>query len=293
MSQLSMFKISRISNVKIDVCQKERLIKPIFKDQFDKDDDFLKNQINQINESNHQKNINNFKNSEFPTNHSNPEELKTNEKYEPEHFEIAIKISSEQNKDQLKFGRKRARSGLERKHNKFTDDNLRRKCKHIVLSSIMDFINEKLYILYKGNLGQGINIKKLLTLNYNQKSNVIVQYNKDFLNKTLGDIFSEDISSRFTNFPKEHNKNLIEILRKESDESKRNYFNKLFNLTFLQSLEHFRGSETINELIGLKKYNEIINKFEFDNDYITCLNYYIHNFEIIINNKKSRNRKKL
>ena len=292
MSQLSLFKITEKINKDISVCKKECLIKPIFKDQFEKNDDFLNNQIHQISESNHLKNINNFKNTEIPTNQSNSEELKTDEKNNLEIHEIEIDISNESKKSQSQLGRKKARNGSEGKHNKFSDDNLRRKIKHIILSNIMDFINEKIYIMYNGNIGQGINTKKLLTLNHIQKSNVIVQYNKEFLNKTLGDIFSENISTRFTNFPKEHNKNLIENLKSELDESKRNYFNKLFNLTFLQGLKHFRESETINELIGLKKFNELIKKFEFDEDYTKCLDYYIHNFETIINNKKSRNKKK-
>ena len=134
--------------------------------------------------------------------------------------------------------------------------------------------------------------KQILMLNKNQKSNATITFNQQFLHKKLGDIFSDDISIKFTNYNKKHNKEVIEELMNEKNVFIRDFFRKLFNITFLQGLKHFRESETINELIGLKKFNELIKKFEFDEDYTKCLDYYIHNFETIINNKKSRNKKK-
>ena len=56
------------------------------------------------------------------------------------------------------------------KHDKFTDDNLRKKCKHLVLDSVMEFINKKIYSLYNGNIGNNIYRKEILTLNKSQKS---------------------------------------------------------------------------------------------------------------------------
>ena len=201
--------------------------------------------------------------------------------------EIQIKDSKN------RLGRKKKRNGIEGKHNKFSDDNIRRKCKHIVLYNAMDFINIKISESYNGNIGQGIFLKKLLMLNHEQKSNSNVKYNQDFLEKKLGEIFSENISTRYTSFPADHNKNLINNLINEKDDNKRNYFTNLFNITFIECLKHFRGSETIDELNGLKGYNEAINEFAKDNEnYKECLKYYINNFENIINNKKSRIRTK-
>jgi len=197
-------------------------------------------------------------------------------------------------KGQKRFGRKRLSLGYEGRHNKFADDNLRRKVKHIVLDQLFEFINNKISFLYNGHIGHGISIKKLLTINHKPKANTIVKYNKEFLEKTLKDIFSENISSRYTNYMKEHNKNLIENLLNENDDSKRKYFTNLFSLTFLESLEHFRGTKFYEELSGLKGVNEIINQYDNDDepDYKTCLLYYINKFEEIINNKKSRKPRK-
>ena len=37
-------------------------------------------------------------------------------------------------------------------HNKFSADNLRRECKHLVIESIMKFVNQRIYKAYDGIL---------------------------------------------------------------------------------------------------------------------------------------------
>ena len=68
----------------------------------------------------------------------------------------------------------------------------------------------------------------------------------------------------------------------EKDEEKRIYFNKLFNLTFIQWLNHFIGKANISELDGLKQFKEtkkeIIKKYP-DEDF------YINNYEDLVNKK--------
>ena len=122
------------------------------------------------------------------------------------------------------IGRKRKSDKTKGDHNKFFDDNLRRKCKYIILSSLMEFINAKIKSIYNGDIGNYIYKKELLTLNKNQISDASIDFNKNFLNRTLGDIFSNTISSRFTNYLPFHNKNLIERLVNEGDEEKKNIF---------------------------------------------------------------------
>jgi hypothetical protein len=124
-----------------------------------------------------------------------------------------------------KRGRPKAGNN-ESTHTRFSDDNLRRKVKHIVLQNTMNFINEKIREIY-GNIGSGIFIKKLLIINQRQKTNATILFNKEFLNKTLGEIFSEDISSRYTNNRKDHNKILIEKLMEDKDEAKKKLFSKI------------------------------------------------------------------
>ena len=54
--------------------------------------------------------------------------------------------------------RERIKSG---KHSKYSDDNIRRTCKHIILTNLRDFINKKISEKYNNNIGNGIFIKKL------------------------------------------------------------------------------------------------------------------------------------
>ena len=204
----------------------------------------------------------------------------------------------EKNKnEQKKCGRKRTRTSEKSAHTKYSDDNIRRKCKHLVLKSLLEFINEKIYKMYNGNIGNGIFRKELQTMNQSQKSDATINFNQNFIQKKIGDIFGEKISGRFTNYSENHNKILIEKLMNEKDEDKKEYFNKLFNLNFLQCLRHFIGVCTIDELEGLKSFDQIKNELliRYPNDgmeYIEHLDYYLKNFEEIIYKKKARKPRK-
>jgi hypothetical protein len=189
------------------------------------------------------------------------------------------------------IGKKRGRNSSGER-NKFSDDNLRRKVKHLVLSDTMKFINNKINEFYEGNIGNGLFRKKLLIINQKQKANAKVQFNQEFLDKKLGDIFSENISTRFIKYPLNHNKQVITDLKNETDDNKRIYFNNLFNISFLECLKHFRGDIVINELIGLSGMKNVEETYKGNNEFLETLKYYIMNYEYIIKHKKKRNRKK-
>ena len=77
------------------------------------------------------------------------------------------------------------------------------------------------------------------------------------MNKTLKNIFSQDISERFCKFSLDHNKNVIKSLTEEEDEIKRNYFINLFNLTFRDCLMNLNGDKKFEELEGFKNLTNI------------------------------------
>ena len=209
------------------------------------------------------------------------------------------------NKEEKKRGRKRKRENnddnenIEDKkgHNKFSDDNLRKKCKNIILKYALEFINKKIKEKYKNNIGHGKFKKELKILTQEKKVKSTVDFDKSFLSKTLKDIFSDDISARFYNFSKDYNKELIKSLLLDKDEKKKQYFIKLFNITFNDCLKYFREDEdafNIEELNGFKKISLIKDEFikKHGNDYVEMLIHYLNNFEEIINNKKGRNRRR-
>ena len=140
------------------------------------------------------------------------------------------------NKEEKKRGRKRKRENnndnenivVNKGHNKFSDDNLRKKCKNMILKYALQFINEKIKEKYKNNIGLGKFKKELKVLTQEKKVKSTVDFDKSFLTKTLKDIFSDDISARFYNFSKDYNKKLIISLIQDKDEERKQYFIKLF-----------------------------------------------------------------
>lgn len=194
-------------------------------------------------------------------------------------------------KNKLKFGRKKKDSLETGKHNKYSGDNLFRKCKGIILNSLLVLINKIIAENYKDDPNYDKNTKKLLKINHRQIINSDVQFNKEFINKKIGDIFSDDITLRCRRYNIKHNEILIQSLINERDENKRILFRKIFNLTFLDCLNHFRGTKIIKELNGLKEYDEVCKSFEEDEDYLYSFKYYIDNYEKIMENKKWRKKK--
>ena len=207
---------------------------------------------------------------------------------------------SEDIKLKKKRGRKRKSPKIEKKepHNKYSDDNIIKKCKHLVLKYTLEFINNKIKKVYNGNIENGPLKKELQIINNSQKSNSHAEFNKNFIKKKLGEIFSENISGKYKkNYPHNHNKLLIEELMNEKDENKQSFFNKLFNLNFIQCLDHFIGKKYIKELNGLQYFEQIkdniLNKYKEDgNTYIKYLDYYLKNFEKIVNIKEPRKSRK-
>ena len=172
--------------------------------------------------------------------------------------------------------------------NKFKDAIIRIACNHKVLKSILDLINNKIKELYNNNIGQGFLLKQLLPL---EKMESNIKYNKELLNKTIKDIFSGNIYGKITKLPKDYNKKLIQNLLNEKDVIIKDYFNNLFNLTFIQCLEHYRGTKLYDELNGMRLFEEEESN-KLDEDLYQHLKYYFDNYEIIINNKKSRKSRK-
>ena len=74
-------------------------------------------------------------------------------------------------------------------HNKYIFDNMLRKTKGMIIKVVFNFINKKIMAIYDDNIGQGNIIKKLFMINQAQVSNANIDFNKVFLEKTLGEIF--------------------------------------------------------------------------------------------------------
>ena len=200
-------------------------------------------------------------------------------------------------KTKIKHDKNENEESEQKIHSKFSNDNLTKKCKNIVLKSALESINKKIEEKYKNNIGFGKFNKKLQILNQENKVKSTAKDDKLFLHKTLKEIFSDNISSRLYNYSENHNKVIIESLINDEDEEKRIYFNNLFNITFLEYLNYFISSETCNLnnnsiLYEFKDFSFIKDSLIQINgeDYVNALIEYLKNFEKIINKKRSRNR---
>ena len=192
--------------------------------------------------------------------------------------------------EQRILGRKRKNSNEVGNHGKESGDNIIRKIKSCLLNYLRIFINFFIYGIYHGNTGEGKYKKEILKINQEQIIND--KNNKKFIKKTLKEIFSYKLSGKYSNFDCEHNKKIIEILLNESDNKKKEEFQNLFGLTFLDCLNHFSGIKLLPILKGMKSLKDFCKKFENEQTYLDSLKDYCLNFEQIIMNKKSRNRTK-
>ena len=169
-------------------------------------------------------------------------------------------------------------------HNKYSNDNMQRKIKHLIIKNTQDLIN---YNISEKDFSS----PKLLTLNQEQIFNSKVEFNKAFLQKTLKDIFSENISNRYHK-PSDYNKTLIDNLINSGKEENKIFFKKLFDVKFIECLEHFRKSKEIEVLKGLTLFDDLINykkdkNFE-DKAYVKGIRQLLMNYETIIGQKKEK-----
>ena len=166
---------------------------------------------------------------------------------------------------------------------------LSRKCKSILLDKLRDFINQKIKEIYNNDIGEGLYKKQLIRRTGFIREFLYVK-NKKLMTKTLLELFSMNNNNIYTHdsIIKEWNKKIIEELLSEKDDDKRYYFENLFNLYFLECIEHFINKRTIDELQGLKTFNEIKNdKDELEKLYINLDNEkdkeYLNNMENCFN----------
>ena len=174
--------------------------------------------------------------------------------------------------------------------NEYNPDKILRKIRTMSLRTVIIFINEMIKIIYNNDIRKSILIRQFLEINKKELSHSSVDFDKKFLYKELKEILSENISEKYSNFPPDKNKRLVEELI--TSENGGPYFQKLFELTFLDCLEHIRGTKKFSELMGLMDKDAMLNyeEFKIDKDHIQTYEFYIYEYENIIKRKKSRNR---
>ena len=178
------------------------------------------------------------------------------------------------------------------KNNNYSQDNLLRRAKTIIFDSILEYDNYMISELYNHNLGNGINKKILLKNNHSQIRCIGKIFNEKLLKKPQREIFSEEITKRYSSFPLDHNKQLINRLLNEEDVIKREKFKKIFDKTLSQCIEHIIGKKTYKELEGLEIiYENEMRELNEEEEYKDKLRQIFKNYEKIFNEKKPRKKK--
>ena len=177
----------------------------------------------------------------------------------------------------------------QKKHTKFSEDNLQRKCISIIINNGLKFINKKIKKIYNGNIGNGINCKQLVSIQL-KPNYFTIDFTKNLLHKTLGEIFSDNISIKYTNYLANYNILMIKKLLNEKDQDKRIYLEKLFSITFLQCVKKFAGIYNSEELDGFITFNEYKDKLNQDPEYIKAFQDYLINFEENMKRKKLKEK---
>ena len=148
-------------------------------------------------------------------------------------------------------------------------DCLRRKLKHFVLEFFREFINKK---ISKEN-----EIKKI---EYSIINNIKIADEKIFMDKSLGDIFSNKVSERYK-------KNIIANLRYLSDDLK-----NILEIKFIDCLENFIGKNINEYLTDMKTFKDIkLTKENNTKEYKENLEYYALHYRELVLQSNPRNVK--
>ena len=98
---------------------------------------------------------------------------------------------------------------------------------------------------------------KIQKIEYEQIKNIRIEFEKVFMYKTLGEIFSSSISERYfkTKDRKNYNKNIINKLRLLNQNLK-----DIFDITFLDCLNHFidkKKNEKLDKMVLLENIDNL------------------------------------
>ena len=225
----------------------------------------------------------------------------------------------EEEKNKKNLGRKRRDDNEVHDHNKHSKDNILQKLKTHIQKFLLQFINaflkknldknaiiiyvEKTKTKEKGK-GKEMEEEKEIIKRVDYKAYVNKTSKSDnlkFLDMPIKTFLSQDISPKFSTFPKKANKIIIdEILRNNKSE----VINFIFNLKLSDWLDVFLKKKEFSDFEGFKlnftidmkdrveELLKIIYSSEKDKSYFSRFILYIYNFTRILSIKQERKSKK-
>lgn len=213
---------------------------------------------------------------------------------------IEILVPDDSKIEIYKPGRKKKDDPTRRNHNRFTDDNIIKKIKSKYFEKIIEFGNNILHNYFNNDEDKDKICLKYLSYQY------INKMKKDddikFLEMPLKEIYSLDISPRYSKFSSDANKQLIDSVKKNDDEIIQFVFNLKFKewinlFTLKKYVRDFVENEPIaNEIESnmpkiIDLLTEIMDEEKKNKDnyaYFSNFLFYLFNYEAWFLNKRGR-----
>ena len=209
-----------------------------------------------------------------------------------------VEKSNQNNQNTIKRGRKVEKHTNIKTHDKMMPDNIIKKIKGKIFEYAILFLNTI--------ANRTKEKEKLLNLDYKYINRINRKEDLEYLNMKLKDLFSKDISSKYTTKKKNFNKKLIKKLLNNSEDETIKFS---FNITLRDWLDLFTLRKTVEELLKeesdkiidcekIKKsiYNVdvFLNKIKEKNgqEYLTPFIFLLYNYERWFSIKKQRIIKK-
>jgi hypothetical protein len=193
-----------------------------------------------------------------------------------------------------KRGRKITTNIINFIHDNMSPDNIIKKIKSKIFKLVLNFINNLLYLHFKE--------RKLLKTDYSYVNKMNQKENLEYLDMSLRDILSFDISKKYKfkfKNQKDYNKKIIEQVEKLENTQTLTFalnlslqdFMDIF--CFIKKFEDFEKKENI-DLAALKNsftYCDSILKeiYDFSDDYFAFFIFFIYNYKRWFSIKKKRN----
>lgn len=156
------------------------------------------------------------------------------------------------------LGRTKKSSKEIRKHNRNSNDNLKRKAKGDFLNNLYLYLLSRFKI--NRNKKTGKLIKVLKKINPQQKNRIGKEYNSKWINLKIKDIFSVDINKKFEKYGKDFNtKKINEIMIIKKEDKVIELLNK--NVKDLLKI-YLYENDKYEEYKGFEKLNDVIKRLE-------------------------------
>ena len=172
-------------------------------------------------------------------------------------------------------------NAMKKVHDKFYNDNIRRKIKSLYHKYIINLLNN----LIKQKLKRIK--KKFVKMNIKITKDVSIEYNRNLLNKSIKDIIV-DVSKKYSN--KDINKNVIKFIEAQKNNEE---IIKILNMTYEDLFTNYYLKSNKNDISNnsFEAHKEILLK-KYGEKYLSLFIQNTENFkEFFINGKNRKSRK--